>query len=215
MLGSAMEGFLYESLASELGQAIARGSLRAGDRLPSVRRLAEERSCSVSTVLEAYLRLENAGLIEVRPKSGHFVRRRAHEVVVEPRAARACSRPSKVTVNDAYSEILAALRAPGGYDRHLRRLRASLETNVERYREAIMAEFPEGTRGSAPRGGFVLWVELPPHVDALALHQQPLRRGIVIAPGPLFSARPRFHNFVKLSEVSKSKKQNQNRLRTG
>src|SRR3569623_194659 len=112
MLGSAMEGFLYESLASELGQAIARGSLRAGDRLPSVRRLAEERSCSVSTVLEAYLRLENAGLIEVRPKSGHFVRRRAHEVVVEPRAARACSRPSKVTVNDADSEILAAMRDP-------------------------------------------------------------------------------------------------------
>ena len=70
-------GFLYEHLADELGQAIDRGALRAGDRLPSVRRLAQERSVSVSTVLEAYLRLENAGLIEVRPKSGHFVRRRA------------------------------------------------------------------------------------------------------------------------------------------
>src|SRR5262249_13590466 len=61
-------GFLYELLADELGQAIDRGALRAGDRLPSVRRLAEERSVSVSTVLEAYLQLENAGLIEVRPK---------------------------------------------------------------------------------------------------------------------------------------------------
>ena len=70
-------GFLYEHLADELGQAIDRGALRAGDRLPSVRRLAQERSVSVSTVLEAYLQLENAGLIEVRPKSGHFVRRRS------------------------------------------------------------------------------------------------------------------------------------------
>src|SRR5512134_1023709 len=98
--------FLYEHLADELGQAIDRGALRAGDRLPSVRRLAQERSVSVSTVLEAYLQLENAGLIEVRPKSGHFVRRRAVQTA-EPRAPRACTTPSRVTVSDAYIKILA------------------------------------------------------------------------------------------------------------
>src|SRR5437868_13236645 len=97
----ATAGFLYEHLADELGQAIDRGALRAGDRLPSVRRLAQERSCSVSTVLEAYMRLENSGLIEVRPKSGHFVRRRAPDSI-EPRTQRACSKPSRVTVSDAY-----------------------------------------------------------------------------------------------------------------
>ena len=53
----ATGGFLYEHLADELGRAIDRGALRAGDRLPSVRRLAQERSVSVATVLEAYLRL--------------------------------------------------------------------------------------------------------------------------------------------------------------
>ncbi len=104
-------GFLYEHLADELGQAIDRGALRAGDRLPSVRRLAQERSVSVATVLEAYLRLENAGLIEVRPKSGHFVRRRAMQTA-EPRAPRPCTTPSRVTVSDAYTKILAAMRDP-------------------------------------------------------------------------------------------------------
>ncbi|HTR54718.1 MAG TPA: PLP-dependent aminotransferase family protein [Kofleriaceae bacterium] len=448
-------GFLYESLADELGQAIDRGALRAGDRLPSVRRLAEERSCSVSTVIEAYVRLENAGLIEVRPKSGHFVRRRT-ALTAEPRMPRACQQPSRVTVTDAYTKILAAMRDPslvpfgcatvdpsmlpiaqlnrivrqltreiatvgaryeaapglltlrrqiarraveagvalaeddlcttigateglslalravarpgdviavespayfgvlqsieslglraleipahprtgldvdaldetlraqpvralvvtptianplgsimpdderarlvklarrydlpiieddvygelvfdgsrppplrafagasedshvvhvssvsktlapgyrvgwiaggrwheqilrlkygqslacpalpgmavaeflasGGYDRHLRRLRAALAGNVERYREAIIAEFPEGTRVASPRGGFVLWVELPVGVDALALHEHALRRGIVVAPGSLFSARARFSNFIRVS----------------
>jgi DNA-binding transcriptional MocR family regulator len=450
-----MEGFLYEHLADELGRAIDRGALRAGDRLPSVRRLAEERSCSVSTVVEAYVRLENAGLIEVRPKSGHFVRRRG-PVVPEPRSPRPCVKPSRVTVSDVYTKILAAMRDPsliafgcatidpsylpiaqlsriaaqvtremaslgaryeaapglltlrrqiarraveagvalseddlcttigateglslalravaktgdviavespayfgvlqqiealgaraleipahprngidvsaleemlrqqpvkaivatptianplgslmpddererlvrvarradvalieddvygelvfdgsrppplrafagssedsnvilvssvsktlapgyrvgwiaggrwheqilrmkytttlacpslpgmavaeflasGGYDRHLRRLRAAIAGNVERYREAIIAEFPEGTRVSSPRGGFVLWVELPPGNDALALHEAALRKGIVIAPGPLFSARQRFSNFIRIS----------------
>ncbi|MCW5807561.1 MAG: PLP-dependent aminotransferase family protein [Deltaproteobacteria bacterium] len=448
-------GFLYEHLADELGRAIDRGALRAGDRLPSVRRLAQERSVSVATVLEAYMRLENAGLIEVRPKSGHFVRRRAL-LTAEPRTPRACTTPSRVTVSDAYTKILQAMRDPellpfgcatidpsylpiaalnriitqvtremttigaryegapglltlrrqiarravdtgvalsdddvcttigateglslalraiarpgdviavespayfgvlqaiellgmraleipanprtgldvtafeetlrtqpvralvvaptvsnplgsimpddererlvriarrndvpiieddvygelvfdgsrprplrafanpsedshvvlvssvsktlapgyrvgwiaggrwhdqivrikysqslacptlpgmavaeflesGGYDRHLRRLRAAVAGNVERYREAIATQFPDGTRVSAPRGGFVLWVELPPGVDALALHEAALKRRIVVAPGPLFSARQRFANFIRVS----------------
>lgn len=451
----ATSGFLYEHLADELGQAIDRGSLRAGDRLPSVRRLAQERSVSVATVLEAYLRLENAGMIEVRPKSGHFVRRRS-ALTAEPRTPRTCTTPSKVTVSDVYTKILSAMRDPellpfgcatvdpsylpiaslnriitqltremttvgaryegapglltlrrqiarraveagvaisehdlcttigateglslalravakpgdviavespayfgvlqaieglgmraleipanprtgldvtafeeiirqqpvracvvtptisnplgsimpddererlvkitrrhdipiieddvygelvfdgsrprplrgfagpsadshvllvssvsktlapgyrvgwiaggrwhdqivrikyaqslacptllgmavaellasGGYDRHLRRLRTALAGNVERYREAIATQFPDGTRVSAPRGGFVLWVELPTGVDALALHEQALRRRIVVAPGPLFSARQRFTNFIRIS----------------
>jgi len=106
-----MDTFLYETLADELGRAIDRGALRAGDRLPSVRRLAEERSVSVSTVVEAYMRLENAGLIEVRPKSGHFVRRRG-ALTAEPRPPRPCQKPSRVTVGDAYTKILTAMRDP-------------------------------------------------------------------------------------------------------
>jgi DNA-binding transcriptional MocR family regulator len=35
--------------------------------------------------------------------------------------------------------------------------------------------------------------------DALALHEAALRRGIVVAPGPLFSARGRFTNFIRIS----------------
>jgi len=94
---------------------------------------------------------------------------------------------------------VAEFLASGGYDRHLRRLRAALAGNTERYREAIAEKFPDGTRVSAPRGGFVLWVELPPGVDAVALHQQALKRRIVVAPGPLFSARQRFANFIRIS----------------
>ena len=94
---------------------------------------------------------------------------------------------------------VAEFLASGGYDRHLRRLRAALAGNVERYRETIATEFPEGTRVATPRGGFVLWVELPAGVDALQLYDQALRRRIVVAPGPLFSARQRFANYIRIS----------------
>ena len=83
----AAESPLYERLAHDLGASIAKGQLRAGDRLPSVRRLARERSVSVATVLQAYFELENEGLVEVRPKSGHFVRReRGPELLLMERA---------------------------------------------------------------------------------------------------------------------------------
>ncbi len=87
----------------------------------------------------------------------------------------------------------------GGYDRHVRRLRRVLAGQTARMQEAVMASFPEGTRVSSPRGGFMLWVEMPAAVDALELQQAALAKNIAIAPGPIFSARPRFGSCIRLS----------------
>ena len=65
----------YEKLAAELAGMMADGALRHGDRLPSVRRLSQERRLSVSTVVQALRQLESRGLVEARPQSGYFVRR--------------------------------------------------------------------------------------------------------------------------------------------
>lgn len=94
---------------------------------------------------------------------------------------------------------VAELLASGGYDRHLRRLRAQLYAQVDRTREAVAAAFPPGTRVSAPQGGFVLWLELPAQVDAYTLQARALARGVAIAPGPIFSARGRYKSCVRLS----------------
>ena len=64
----------YEKLATELAGMITEGVLRHGDRLPSVRKLSQERRVSVSTVVQALRRLEDSGLVEARPQSGYFVR---------------------------------------------------------------------------------------------------------------------------------------------
>jgi DNA-binding transcriptional MocR family regulator len=87
----------------------------------------------------------------------------------------------------------------GGYDRHLRQLRARAASQVNSFRQAVLACFPDGTRVSEPRGGFFLWIELPGAVDALALQNDALHRGIAIAPGPIFSARQRYASCIRLS----------------
>jgi DNA-binding transcriptional MocR family regulator len=87
----------------------------------------------------------------------------------------------------------------GGYERHLRRLRRALSEQVARVSEAIATHFPAGTRISRPRGGFLLWVEMPSGKSALELHDRALARGVSVAPGPIFSAKQRFTNCVRIS----------------
>jgi DNA-binding transcriptional MocR family regulator len=46
----------------------------------------------------------------------------------------------------------------------------------------------------------LLWVELPPTVEALTLQARALEVGINIAPGPIFSAQgQRYSHFIRLN----------------
>jgi DNA-binding transcriptional MocR family regulator len=108
-----MSTLLYEQIADDLTRAIRHGTLRGGDRMPSVRGLARQRKVSVATVLQAYVRLENEGLIEVRPRSGHFVKPRLAAPVAEPRAARLNLTPATVSVTPGVRSLMQSLRDPG------------------------------------------------------------------------------------------------------
>jgi DNA-binding transcriptional MocR family regulator len=87
----------------------------------------------------------------------------------------------------------------GGYDRHLRALRRRTAESMERLEAAVVEHFPRGTRMTRPQGGMLLWVELPRRVDSIELYRQAFAEGITIAPGPIFSARQRLGNFVRLN----------------
>jgi DNA-binding transcriptional MocR family regulator len=63
----------------------------------------------------------------------------------------------------------------------------------------VLTYFPPGTRVTEPAGGFVLWLELPPQVDSLQLRTDALREKISTAPGPLFSARREFRNYLRIN----------------
>ncbi len=67
----------YEKVARRVESLIASGTLRTGDRIPSVREMARLMDVSTMTVLEGYRCLEDLGLVEARPQSGHYVRPKA------------------------------------------------------------------------------------------------------------------------------------------
>ena len=87
----------------------------------------------------------------------------------------------------------------GGYDRHLRQLRATLAQHRQTTLRDIAKHFPPGTRATRPEGGYFIWVELPPKIDALELHRLALSQGISLAAGHLFSADHRFKHHVRIN----------------
>jgi DNA-binding transcriptional MocR family regulator len=94
---------------------------------------------------------------------------------------------------------LAEYMTNGGYDHHLRALRRALQTQMEKISHAVAESFPAGIKMTRPTGGLVLWVELPARVNSLRLHTKALAEKISIAPGPMFSPRQNFRNFIRLS----------------
>ena len=99
---------LYLKLARQIEEQIERGALRPGDRVPSVRWLSRRQGVSISTVLEAYMWLENRGAIESRPKSGFFVRVPFVKSVPEPRFQAPSPRPACYSAGTVLAEVMAA-----------------------------------------------------------------------------------------------------------
>ena len=88
----------------------------------------------------------------------------------------------------------------GGYELHLRRLRAALRSQRDQLLRAVARHFPPGTAVSRPHGGYLLWVQLPAgSVDTLDLMRHALDEGVSLAPGALFSPNGRHANDLRLN----------------
>lgn len=94
---------------------------------------------------------------------------------------------------------VAQFLAHDGWDHHLRGVRQLLEERGALMGAMVRRFFPEGTRMSQPRGGYLLWIELPGAADTLALYREALERGISIAPGRVFSNGELYRNFLRLN----------------
>ncbi len=91
---------LYRSLAENLIALIEKRTYRVGERIPSVRQMSKQHGVSISTVLQAYLLLENQGWVEARPQSGYYVRAKMSEQAPEPEISSPAKDPSQISLHE-------------------------------------------------------------------------------------------------------------------
>lgn len=68
---------VYLQLIEQVKHAVETGALRAGDQLPTLRKLAEDLVVNPNTVVRAYRELQHEGVLEVKHGSGAFIRESA------------------------------------------------------------------------------------------------------------------------------------------
>lgn len=104
---------LYDRVASILIGQIEDGTLVVGARVPSLRKMSGRLNVSISTVMQAYMNLEDRGFIRSRPQSGYYVCQRHERDVSVPQKSKPRGKPRKVQLANTVETIFGYANRPG------------------------------------------------------------------------------------------------------
>jgi len=94
---------------------------------------------------------------------------------------------------------LAMYLEHGYYERYIKKQRRVLEVQSIQLQGVIKQHLLSVQSCSTPKGGLVLWAELPADIDTIKLYRKAQDEGITITPGSLFSSQNKYQNFLRLS----------------
>jgi DNA-binding transcriptional MocR family regulator len=112
-------------------------------------------------------------------------------------AARKCQQDLHCSV--VSEVVLREFLGAGMLDGHLERLRVRNARRRALALDAITRAFPRGTRVNPPRGGYMLWAELPCAVDLAQAREAARRERIVFGAGPVFFTEPQATSSLRLN----------------
>lgn len=113
---------VYLQIRDRISRLIRSGSLQPGDKLPSIRHLAQNIQVNKLTVIEAYSVLEADGLIEARQGSGYYV---SQQDISRPQAVTNFDPPQKVFISQPSTPLISTLN-PSESDTFLNKWMTSL-----------------------------------------------------------------------------------------
>ncbi|PRB03049.1 GntR family transcriptional regulator [Chryseobacterium sp. MYb7] len=98
-----------------------------------------------------------------------------------------------------FSDVITDFLAHGRYDHHLRMFRKKLYANYLQIQKSVIEYFPDNTKISEPKGGFMLWLELDKRVCTEDLYDAAVSQKVNFAPGRMFSQYNRYQNCMRLN----------------
>ena len=85
---------------------------------------------------------------------------------------------------------------------HVPTIRARYKAQRDAMQAALLAHMPAGCHWQAPVGGMFFWVDLPAHIDAVALLPRAVEAGMAYVPGNTFYPHGGHANTLRLSFVT-------------
>jgi len=104
--------YLYNEVAERIESLVEGGTLRPGDRIPSIREYSKQAQVSINTVKVAYNHLEDRRVIEARPQSGYYVCPRRLDAIREPKITEVDINPLEITSSDLVVQLMQDVMDP-------------------------------------------------------------------------------------------------------
>ncbi|GLX82871.1 aminotransferase-like domain-containing protein [Thalassotalea eurytherma] len=104
--------FLYQQVIDFVEQQYQQGLLKAGDKLPSLRKLSSQLGISVPTVKQAYIELERRGQVQARPQSGYYMKATAAKTLLPMRSKWASTSPAEINCRSLIEQVYDAIHLP-------------------------------------------------------------------------------------------------------
>lgn len=103
---------VYRQIITQACAAVARGTIKAGDQLPTIRALSDHLNVNPNTVAKAYRELELKGVILTERGNGSFVQ-------AQPAGARARCQGKRARLKNLYQRLLTEAASSGLSEKEL------------------------------------------------------------------------------------------------
>jgi len=111
-VNKSVDGYLYDQVSQHVMSLIQSGTLKPGDKAPSLRRLSKQLKVSISTSSQAYVTLESQGVLRAKPQSGFYVNSLVEDLPATPKKTSLSSRPRKVKFGELFEEVFQLANNP-------------------------------------------------------------------------------------------------------
>ncbi len=106
------ETFKYDQVSRYINELIEKGNLKPGDKAPSLRKLSKQLGVSIATVTQAYVNLEDQGVLSAKPQSGFYVNALLSQPSEMPKQAPTRGQARRVRFGGLFEEVFRNANNP-------------------------------------------------------------------------------------------------------
>ena len=112
MTVSRAETFKYDQVSRYINELVEKGDLKPGDKAPSLRKLSKQLGVSIATITQAYVNLEDQGVLSAKPQSGFYINALVDQINDIPKATGKPGQARRVRFGDLFEEVFRNANNP-------------------------------------------------------------------------------------------------------